>query len=184
MSKPIEILMKEHRLIEEILASLAVFAEQSALESEENRRTAAQFAEFFREFADRRHHGKEEALLFTELERQGMPSDSGPIGVMLEEHEIGRRCVGMIASIADGKGPLQPEEQAKLRAVVSEYVAMLGAHIQKEDGVLFPMAERLLDEGSQDQLEARFEEFEQREIGDGAHKRLNALAQSLTHAWK
>ena len=46
--------------------------------------------EFFRVFADKCHHGKEEDLLFPEMEKAGVPKEMGPIGVMLAEHQQGR----------------------------------------------------------------------------------------------
>ena len=45
--------------------------------------------EFFRTFADRCHHGKEEDCLFPLLEQKGLPREGGPIGVMLHEHGQG-----------------------------------------------------------------------------------------------
>ena len=47
----------------------------------------AQWApQFFREFADRCHHAKEEDLFFPLLKERGIPEEGGPIGVMLHEH--------------------------------------------------------------------------------------------------
>ena len=64
MSRAIEILMDEHRLIERVLASLHAFAAQLEPGQPQARQRLDQFAEFFREFADRLHHGKEEDRLF------------------------------------------------------------------------------------------------------------------------
>ena len=49
--------------------------------------------EFLQVFADRCHHGKEEDLLFPEMEKAGIPREKGPIGVMLMEHDQGRAYV-------------------------------------------------------------------------------------------
>ncbi len=49
--------------------------------------------EFFRVFVDRCHHGKEEDLLFPELEKHGILKNGGPIGVMLSEHGKGRKYI-------------------------------------------------------------------------------------------
>jgi hemerythrin-like domain-containing protein len=43
---------------------------------------------------------------------------------------------------------------------MSGYVDLLRAHIQKENMILFPMAERLLEPESQTQIEAAFQEAE------------------------
>jgi len=56
-----------------------------------------QLMDFFRGFVDRCHHGKEEDVLFPELEKRGVLRDGGPIGVMLSEHAMGRRHIREIA---------------------------------------------------------------------------------------
>ncbi len=60
---------------------------------------------FFRLFADACHHGKEEDLLFPELEARGMPRDSGPIAVMLSEHKQGRALVAQMAGALTPPAP-------------------------------------------------------------------------------
>src|SRR5512147_1720406 len=52
-----------------------------------------QMVDFFKIFADKCHHGKEEDLLFPEMEKAGIPKERGPIGVMLVEHGKGRDYV-------------------------------------------------------------------------------------------
>lgn len=56
---------------------------------------------FSQSFVDRCHHGKEEGCLFPCLARLGMPTDGGPIGVMLQEHEQGRALMRAIAAALD-----------------------------------------------------------------------------------
>ena len=52
-----------------------------------------EIVDFFRTFADKCHHGKEEDLLFPEMEKAGISRERGPIGVMLAEHVQGRSYV-------------------------------------------------------------------------------------------
>ena len=91
--KPTEILSGEHRVIEQVLTCLERIAEQCAAEGRLDRTSAEQALEFFRNFADRCHHGKEEVHLFPALEAKGFPRDGGPTGVMLHEHDQGRAHV-------------------------------------------------------------------------------------------
>ena len=49
--------------------------------------------DFIRNFADKCHHGKEEDLLFVKAIEKGIPKESGPIGMMLYEHELGREFI-------------------------------------------------------------------------------------------
>ena len=179
MTQPINTLMNEHRLIEKVLSSLDRYTADVAAGTAGDRPTIARYAEFFREFADRCHHGKEENILFKALARNGMPTGSGPIAVMLHEHNIGRALVTQLASMGQGSAPLTGEERKKVRQTASNFVSLLGAHIRKEDAILFRIAEQQLPRHAMDDVAARFDAFEQREMGEGVHERLHSLAESL-----
>ena len=102
------------------------------------------YISFFRLFADACHHGKEEDLLFPGLEDQGMSHDSGPIAVMLLEHEQGRGLVRtMSASLESARRGNGPAGDA-LRDAAEGYVELIVAHIAKENGVLFNMADGMI----------------------------------------
>jgi hemerythrin-like domain-containing protein len=135
--------------------------------------------EFFRVFADRCHHGKEEELLFPALERKGMPRTGGPIGVMLFEHEQGRalirRMSQAVAEIAGGN----PAAAKSWAAAAREYTALLRAHIDKENNILFVMAERVFSDDEQTGLAEAFEKLEVEKMGEGTHERLHGLMNKL-----
>jgi hemerythrin-like domain-containing protein len=182
MSKPIDLLMEEHRVIEKVLDALESFA-KGFVGTTQDRQSADRFATFFRVFADSCHHGKEEDLLFEELMTMGMAADSGPLGVMLEEHELGRSCVSRIAAVAAGDGEWTSEERESFSGAVSEFVPLLRAHIQKEDRVLFPTADGMLSPEKIDALGDQFEQFCRVNIGVDVHKEMLALADSLAKEW-
>jgi hemerythrin-like domain-containing protein len=101
-------------------------------------------------FADRNHHAKEEDLLFPAMIKAGVPSEGGPINVMREEHEQGR---ALIRAMTESHG-------AARAAKAREYVALLRAHIDKENGVLFPLADAVLADDEQRALASAFETVE------------------------
>ena len=74
----------------EYLASLQAMAEKLATGGLVARRDVADFGRFFRDFADKCHHGKEEDRLFVKMVEAGFLQNSGPIAVMLSEHDAGR----------------------------------------------------------------------------------------------
>jgi len=178
-TKVIETLMNEHRVIERVLGSLEAFAAGLDEETADQRRTVADYAEFFREFADRCHHGKEEDGLFTALTEHGFPADGGPVAVMLHEHEAGRNHVRALAEIGAGDGPLGPDERARVSRHAAEYVPLLRQHITKEDAILFPAAERALPPAVLEALADDFARHERDEMGRGTHERLHRLADDL-----
>lgn len=59
---------------------------------------------FLTVFVDTCHHGKEEEFLFPALEAAGVARQNGPIGVMLSEHESGRKRVARIKEAWGGYG--------------------------------------------------------------------------------
>ena len=162
MNDPIQELMDEHRVIEKVL---------SALEGAHARDVPFSFyetaADFIVEFADGCHHDKEEKRLFPMLEERGIPRDYGPIGVMCEEHEIGRACV---RKLREG---IAATDVAVVRAAAADYVTLLRAHIQKEDEVLFPMGRSRLAAADVVALRASFDEVK------STYDKYNAIADEL-----
>jgi hemerythrin-like domain-containing protein len=179
VSKAIDILMAEHRIIERVLGSLESFgvAVEGGLAVE--RSLVSDYAGFFRGFADRYHHGKEEDILFQRMIERGLPTESGPLAVMLHEHEQGRARVAVLGRVGQGEGAVAAAERQALLTSGHEFIALLRQHILKEDRILYPMAARLLTGPEFDAMETAFEAFERRLAGDGTADRLRALAERL-----
>jgi hemerythrin-like domain-containing protein len=136
--------------------------------------------EFFQLFADRCHHGKEEDLLFPLLETKGLPKDGGPIGVMLHEHTVGRSLVREMAGASLGYASGREGAGRQWAEAANGYSSLLRAHIQKENNILFVMAERLLSDGEQADLAAAFERNETEKMGPGTMERLRAMTDRLS----
>jgi len=135
--------------------------------------------EFFQLFADRCHHGKEEDLLFPRLMARGMPAQSGPIQVMLAEHDEGRALIRRMKESAEAYAQGSPEAGQEWAQAAHGYTALLRDHISKENNVLFVMADRLLTGDDQKELSAAFEAVETEKLGPGEHERLHGLMEQL-----
>jgi hemerythrin-like domain-containing protein len=179
MSKPIEILMEEHRVIEGVLGALGSHARLVRGGLAVERPVAARFTTFFRDFADAAHHGKEEDILFARMAERGFPTAGGPLGVMLHEHKLGRQQVARLGAVAAGSGPVAPAERDSVLAVADEFIPLLLAHIQKEDGILYPMSTRVISGPEFDEMVVAFERFEAALTGDRAPDHLRRLAEGL-----
>jgi len=66
-------MVQEHELIVGGLASLQVMVEKLATGGLVARQDVADFGRFFRDFADKCHHGKEEDRLFVKMIEVGFP---------------------------------------------------------------------------------------------------------------
>lgn len=134
--------------------------------------TLSGLLEFFKLFADRCHHGKEEDLLFPLLQQKGLPGQGGPIGVMLHEHTLGRSLIREMSEASDGYGT-NPDAGLRWADAAVDYARLLRAHIDKENHILFVMAERILSDDEQQELSEAFERIEIEKMGEGTHERLH-----------
>lgn len=174
-----DLLRKEHDAILKMLDATQAVGQKLIRGEKVTPDTLNGILEFFRLFADRCHHGKEEDLFFPLLEKKGIPRNGGPIGVMLSEHDRGRKFVHEMelaaSQFADSPGVSgQRWAQAAL-----EYTHLLREHIAKENTVLFPMAESLLTNEEQERLAREFERIEIEKMGVGTHERLHARMKQL-----
>lgn len=99
---------------------------------------------FIRLYADALHHGKEEDLLFPELEAVGMSRDGGPIAVMLHEHREGRSYAKAMADALPAAREGNADAQRRLLNAGTGYVSLIRGHILKEDNILFNMADQMI----------------------------------------
>jgi hemerythrin-like domain-containing protein len=178
-SRATEILMAEHEVILNVLDCLQKLADDSSRAETFDVRSAKDILEFFGAFADKCHHGKEEGALFPMLFQKGLPRHVGPVAVMLSEHEEGRaEIAGMRAAIA----ALEQGHSEGVQRFVGHaraYVELLRDHIAKENTVLFPMADGMLNPAEQSEVLDRFATVESKDLGPGTHERYVALAADL-----
>ncbi len=177
--KPTEILSGEHRVIEQVLDCLAAIAGQCQAQGRLDAAPAEQALDFFRNFADCCHHGKEEAYLFPAMEAKGFPRDGGPTGVMLQEHEQGRAYVRGMAEALGGAAAGDPAAIGRFVRHAEGYIALLHEHIHKEDHCLFAMADQAFTAADQQKLLAEFERLEQEHVGRGVHEKFLHVADQL-----
>jgi hemerythrin-like domain-containing protein len=177
--KATALLSDEHRVIERVLAAVERLTQRPAGESIEPWKKAL---DFIRHFADQCHHCKEEKVLFPALEAHGIPNQGGPIGMMLLEHEEGRSYVRAMFDALSKIEKGDPSAQAALFENAKQYLRLLREHIQKEDDILFRMADEVIPADEQRQLLENFEAHEAEEMGAGVHEKYLTIAQELESA--
>jgi len=163
---PIAVLMEEHQAFLRRLGD--VRADLQRLSEGGRGRTGvsasmATFADFLAKDVDGFHGRKEEEGLFPVLTRH-IGSEGGPVGVMLEEHEVLRQHQKIIA----GNVPKLGADLGAVEAWTAVSTAtdavdrLLSFHIEKEDQVLFPMARAVLTPAEMSEVAQICQEIESR----------------------
>lgn len=178
--RPTEQLRNEHEGVLLALRILEAICDAAGRDRRPDHKHLDQLLEFLRVFVDRCHHGKEEDLLFPAMVAVGVPKDAGPVAVMLAEHQQGR---GYIKAMAEAVAAFKGGDPKAVKAVVQNaglYITLLRQHIEKENHVLFRMAEAQLSKATQDELLAEFERIEKERIGEGRHEQFHQMLHDLS----
>jgi hemerythrin-like domain-containing protein len=172
MPKPTEILKEEHEIIKRNLNVLEIACQKIKRNEKVSLDLFKKSVDFIKNFADKCHHAKEEECLFPLLERRGIPREFGPIGVMLTEHDMGRNFV---------KGVVDGINKNNKKTIVENslaYIQLLRDHIEKENNILFQMADSILTENDNEKLLKEFEKVEKK-MGKGVHEKYERLIEEL-----
>jgi hemerythrin-like domain-containing protein len=154
-----KLLKEEHEIILRGLRVLEALAARAARGEEVPAKAVGEVLEFLGGFADAHHHGKEEEILFPAMERAGFPRDGGPLEVMLHEHEQGRAFIAALRQTAPRAGGTHAERM-RFAAAARGYAQLLSAHIDKENQVLFVMADQAIAPDEQRRVDEAFDLFE------------------------
>ncbi|RKY90534.1 MAG: hemerythrin [Ignavibacteriae bacterium] len=175
----IEQLKEEHQAI--LLMLKIVEAACTKLETGENvsKDDLNDMVKFIKEFADKSHHLKEEDLLFPAMEEVGIPREGGPIGVMLTEHTMGRDFVKGLSNGIEKYTKGNSEAANQIIENARNYASLLSNHINKEDNILYPMAEMRLSKEKHDELLKEFEKVNNEKIGLDKQNELIAILHKL-----
>jgi len=153
-------LMHEHRLIERVSRALVAFADGQRRNAGDDRAELKRFVTFIGRFSDGTHHRKEEDILFAEMVEGGFSRDGGPVAVMLREHDEVRSYGAVLVDLAGRERPWSAADRDRLAQAASAYVELLLEHIQKEDGILYPVADAHLPAESKARVDSRCARFD------------------------
>lgn len=177
--KATDVLKHEHKIILLVLEGAEREAQAIKDTGQVNIGKIDKILDFCRVFIDECHHGKEEEYLFPKMTERGLESGRGPIAVMMQEHAAGRQRVKSITETLAQARKGDPGGLAALSVNLSAYADHLQAHIDKENNVLFPMADRLFTAADQQTLTQAFDKHEAEEMGAGVHEKYHQMAHEL-----
>lgn len=178
MNSPTEMLEAEHRVIARIVGITPLLAERLEEGGVIKPDILQGIVEFMRIYADKCHHGKEEDLLFPALGEKGVPMQGCPIGALVADHVSGRSLVRRLAESAEAYVRNEPEAYEGLIGSLRGIADLYPGHIWKEDYLLFPMTNKVLNPDELDALYSEFEKVDLR-IGHDSLERLARLAGDL-----
>jgi hemerythrin-like domain-containing protein len=159
--KPIGPLMKEHRLIERMVASLNRELKQINEKNKANVELLTVAVDFFKTYADRTHHGKEEDILFRELAKKRLSKEHKRImNELVAEHVLARKTVSALVNAKNKYSDGNSESLKDIITYVRELVNFYPAHIEKEDKHFFYPALEYLSKREQDDMLEEFWEFD------------------------
>lgn len=176
------VLKAEHEVILKVIAVLRKLTADKFSGDTLDLAKLRKCVEFFRFFADKCHHAKEEDLLFPVLEKRGVPKEQGPIGCMLEDHRVARgltKDMGEALKAIDGG---DSTGVSRFLAAAGEYITLLTAHIDKENQILFVMGDNVMTPDDQAELQDKFCEVGCRSFGGKKREELERMAGELEKA--
>lgn len=157
--------MKEHRLIERMVKLAGVELEKVRNGKEINPRFIDLFADFMKNYADKCHHGKEEKILFREMEGKKLDKeDAGMVEELKREHVMAREKVGALVNAKERVVAGDGNAREEMTGLLVELVELYPQHIDKEDGTLFLRSMDYFTEKEQEKMTVEFEEFDQNMI--------------------
>jgi hemerythrin-like domain-containing protein len=157
-SPPMKILVKEHLLIKRLIALFPAIRQSLDVTLEKHQTLIRQCVDFIRSYADTFHHAKEEDILFTYFD-----AELDILKVILSDHESGRAHVkAMLAG-------LEEKDTETVSRHLGLYGELLTEHIKKEDDILYPWMDRILEDKHIGTMYAQFNETDA-QFGDAPQK--------------
>jgi len=179
--KPIGPLMREHRLIEKMLALVGKEVERTHRLQKVDPIFVDTVVDFIRTYADRTHHGKEEDILFRDLAKKPMSAEHARIvAELVEEHRYARKTVGRLVDAKERYLKGEPT-LTEVVGALEDLTVFYPRHIEKEDKHFFYPILEYFSPAEQDAMMQEFWEFDRRMIHEKYGKLVEKLAGAERH---
>ncbi len=172
MNRTIKVLFDEHEIIVNAIDAVRQAKSLIGKDDVAYENIVRQLLFFFRRYADKYHHYKEEEVLFPEMCRRNELIADGIVKEMLDNHEDFRNQITGVERAIDQK------KYADARQQLEKYTEALLDHIAVENDEVFQAAESIFSEEELSKLYFRFLDID-KELGDDKKQELKELADSL-----
>jgi len=157
--------MIEHRLIERMIELIKKTLTQIESENRVDPVFIDTAVDFIRTYADRIHHGKEEDILFKNLdEKELSEEDRRVMDELVQEHVFGRETT---KALIEANVRYRSGDKSALAAIKAQLYTLIDfypKHIEKEDKVFFPASRAYFTEQEDQDMLNEFWEFDRKMI--------------------
>ena len=160
-------LMIEHRLIERMIAIIKDALTQIQSSGQVDPLFVDTAVDFIRIYADRTHHGKEEDILFRDLQKLPLTdNDRRIMNELLQEHVLGRQTTKALVEANTRYRNGDKKALAQIAENLQTLVEFYPKHIEKEDKVFFPASRAYFTEEEDQAMLREFHDFDRKMIHD------------------
>ena len=163
--EPIGPLMWEHRTIERAVKLLEKELEKIQKTGRNDHEFLNMMVDFFRIYADRTHHGKEEDILFKALNSKSLSSEhKKSMDELIDEHKKGRKLTSELKEWNESHGENSTEDIDKVTDALKGLVQLYPQHIEKEDKHFFFPVLNYFSKQEREKMLKQFYEFDRQLI--------------------
>ena len=182
MMGPLHNLKHEHRVIERALHALDGVSIRLEWGDHVPYDVLSQLVDFIDVFADRYHHGREEECLFPVLALKGIPYHGGPLQAIEQQHEIERDLTAEMERAIKSFREDDPESRRHFVEAARRYSQHLIRHMEREESILFRLADEILDDEDKTALAEAFKQAEG-QLPPRSQEEYERIAAKLENDW-
>jgi hemerythrin-like domain-containing protein len=169
---PVEVLISEHRLIENTVGVLKKERQKIVANGKVDPNFIVVAVDFFRIYADRYHHGKEEGILFNALSRRNMSeAEAKMMRELILEHAYSRKTVFNLEKLNESYVAGQTETLSGIVESLNALIELYPKHIEKEDKHFFYPSMQYFTGREQEEMLQKFQEYN-RTFTDNRYKQI------------
>jgi hemerythrin-like domain-containing protein len=159
--EPIGVLMREHRLIERMLRVIEIERNELKKSRKIDSNLLQAVIDFFRIYADKNHHGKEEDILFRALDKKKLNFDHRRLMFQLiEDHKTGRNIINGLDNVQKKFLANNAKACSEIVTLLSRLLTLYPKHIEIEDKHFFYPAMTYFTEEERNQMLDEFSDFD------------------------
>jgi len=181
--KPTEDLMYEHRSIKLMLKIMSLISKSIKSKNVFYTNDVERIVDFLNVYVDKCHQTKEEKYFYPALLIY-KNQDQFDTTELLNEHTIGKGYLKEISCCVENCKIGSTFSCERIADCMTNFVDLLQNHIQKEENVYFPLADKLLSEQKQIEISGQFQTVENEFLNIVNHKRFVELLNEMTCKYK